>query len=63
MLLAKQRRHARLVLQQAICFEAWFGFLFYPISCLLLRDKVSSWGGVWSTAFDAQSLSLCIWCS
>ncbi|KAG2772800.1 hypothetical protein PC129_g1383 [Phytophthora cactorum] len=42
MLLAKQRRRARLVLQQAICFEAWFGFLFYPISCLLLRDKLAA---------------------
>ncbi|KAH7491643.1 hypothetical protein KRP22_002888 [Phytophthora ramorum] len=40
MLLAKQRRRARLLLQQTICFEAWFGVLFYPISCLLLRDKL-----------------------
>ncbi|KAG7392791.1 hypothetical protein PHYPSEUDO_014278 [Phytophthora pseudosyringae] len=40
MLLAKQRRRARLVLQQMICYEAWLGFLFYPISCLLLRDKL-----------------------
>ncbi|KAG6613861.1 transmembrane protein 17 [Phytophthora cinnamomi] len=42
MLLAKQRRRARLILQQAICFEAWFGLLFYPISCLLLRDKLAA---------------------
>ncbi|POM77750.1 Hypothetical protein PHPALM_4816 [Phytophthora palmivora] len=41
MLLAKQRRRARLVLQQTICYQAWFGFLFYPISCLLLRDKLA----------------------
>ncbi|OWY98323.1 Transmembrane protein [Phytophthora megakarya] len=41
MLLATQRRRARLVLQQAICYEAWFGFLFYPISCLLVRDKLA----------------------
>ncbi|KAE8896150.1 hypothetical protein PF005_g3370 [Phytophthora fragariae] len=42
MLLARQRRRARLMLQQTICFEAWFGFLFYPISCLLLRDKLAA---------------------
>ncbi|ETI42508.1 hypothetical protein F441_12372 [Phytophthora nicotianae CJ01A1] len=42
MLLAKQRRRARLILQQAICFKAWFGFLFYPISCLLLHDKLTA---------------------
>ncbi|KAL3663181.1 hypothetical protein V7S43_011591 [Phytophthora oleae] len=40
MLLARQRRRARLVLQQAICFQAWFGFLFYPILSLLLREKL-----------------------
>ncbi|KAG1690521.1 hypothetical protein DVH05_028025 [Phytophthora capsici] len=42
MLLVKQRRRARLVLQQTICFQAWFGFLFYPISSLLLRDKLAA---------------------
>ncbi|KAL7684053.1 hypothetical protein Plhal304r1_c038g0115241 [Plasmopara halstedii] len=40
MLLARQRRRARLVLQQTIFFEACFGFIFYPLSCLLLRDKL-----------------------
>lgn len=27
-------------LQMAICYKTWFGFLFYPISFLLLVEKV-----------------------
>ncbi|EEY55863.1 uncharacterized protein PITG_20748 [Phytophthora infestans T30-4] len=42
MLISKQRRRARLILQQAKCLEAWFGFLFYPTSCLLLHDKLTA---------------------
>jgi hypothetical protein len=40
MLLEKQRRRMRLALQMSITYRAWFGLLFYPISFLLLLDKV-----------------------
>lgn len=40
MLLEKQRRRVRLALQMSITYRAWFGLLFYPISFLLLLDKV-----------------------
>lgn len=40
MLLEKQRRRWRVGLQMAITYKAWFGALFYPLTFLLMLDKV-----------------------
>uniref|UniRef100_K3WSK9 Transmembrane protein n=1 Tax=Globisporangium ultimum (strain ATCC 200006 / CBS 805.95 / DAOM BR144) TaxID=431595 RepID=K3WSK9_GLOUD len=37
----RRRRRARVYLQMAICYKTWFGFLFYPVSFLLLLEKLS----------------------
>lgn len=36
-----RRRRARMYLQMAICYKTWFGMLFYPVSFLLLLEKLS----------------------
>ncbi|TYZ69387.1 hypothetical protein PybrP1_004736 [[Pythium] brassicae (nom. inval.)] len=37
----RRRRRARMYLQMAICYKTWFGVLFYPVSFLLLLEKLS----------------------
>lgn len=37
----RRRRRARMYLQMAICYKTWFGLLFYPVSFLLLVEKLS----------------------
>lgn len=37
----RRRRRARMYLQMAICYKTWFGLLFYPVSFLLLAEKLS----------------------
>lgn len=37
----RRRRRARMYLQLAICYKTWFGLLFYPVSFLLLLEKLS----------------------